>query len=185
MYVTRINKHNRSTGEVVASSLEKGEECFGLALVFGGRLLIGKLTSFCIYSTELDKEREVELRISHRIKKHPNIRDIHTYNDEVYVLLYGAGYPLQVFDTDGHCLRVFNVLCPEIDLFYFAIDPYGNILFNHFVENIIKVYNTRGRMIHTIEYPPYYFKPRSSNYYISVLNFIILFTNDAPYISFV
>ena len=182
--VTIINKHNRSTGEVVTSSFEKRNDCFGLALGFR-RLLIGKLTSFCIYSEELEKEGEVELRISHRIKKNPNIRDIHTYNDEVYVLLYGTGYPLQVFDTDGHCLRVLNVLCPEIDLFYFAIDFYGNIIFNHFVEKRIKIYNRRGRMIHTIEYPPYYYKPRSSNYYISVLNSIILFTNDAPYISYV
>ena len=111
---TKINKHNRSTGEVVARSFESGNDCFGLALTLGS-LLIGKLTSFCIYSAELVKEGEVELRISHRIKKSPNIRDIHTHNDEVYVLLYGAGYPLQVFDIDGHCLRVFNVLCPEID----------------------------------------------------------------------
>ncbi|KAI6649546.1 hypothetical protein LOD99_6712 [Oopsacas minuta] len=173
-------KYSRTTGEIVARSGAIGGEdkYFGLALTSRGDLLIGKIISFCVYSNNILKQREVELRISHRIKKSPNIRDIHICKEEVYVLFYGAGYPLQVFDTDGICLRVFNVLCPEIDLFSFVIDLSGNILFSHNQEKRIKIYNQRGQLIHTIDYAENYKFNRTnySSYCISVLEPFILFS---------
>ena len=145
-----VLKCDRSTGEVVARSEEEEHNYFGITLDSVNRLFVGKNSSLCIYNNDLVKEREIELRISHRNKKHPCIRDLHLFNEQLFMLVYGTFYPFQVFSTDGVLLRVFELLSP-INSFYFAIDSAGNILFNDFRDKLVKICNQRREIYHNIE----------------------------------
>ena len=146
-----VVKCDRSTGDVVARSEEEEEQIyFGITLDSENRLFVGKNSSVCIYNINLAKEREVELRISYRNKKHPCIRDLHMFNGELFMLVYGTFYPFQVFSTDGQLIRVFGILSP-VNSFYFAMDSAGNVLFNDFKDKQIKICNQKGEIYHSIE----------------------------------
>ena len=144
-----VLKCDRFTGELVAQSEKEQHIYFGITLCSMDRLFVGKGSSLCVYSNDLVKEREIELRISHRVKKHPCIRDLHSFNEVLYMLVYGTFYPFQVFSTDGQLLRVFGLLTP-VNSFYFAIDSTGNVLFNDFQDKQIKICDKRGDIVHSI-----------------------------------
>ena len=103
-----------------------------------------------VFDNNLKFLKRIKLETS-QIQSNTETHCIKLYKDSMYVM-FGDFLPfhLQIFSLEGQLLRC---LIPRSEFewsLFFSIDRLGNIIVANWAENLIKIFNKEGELIHTI-----------------------------------